>query len=563
MARTNKQIISLLRIVLTEHKDFWDTQMGELRRYKNAYENKFWDGELEYDDSMIRVETADCFSYVEGFIAALFSKAPAVVVGADAANAAGDPELAQAAANRFLFSQREQLEIASRLALIYPNAYLKLSPTDSEEMLEKVSIRAVPPWEVITDRDASGWNSQRFCGHTYYLTIPEARERFGAKQFTAVPKQDYFGSGARAYRGGGSSSLYGEMGAEYADLPDDYLYIEVLEFYDMAYDKLYFWSPNYKNGEELLEKSTIPVRTYDDQPLSNLSPLYYARKPERPMEGLSAVSRVYDQFYEKNILRTYWANAVRRDSRQYIYKEGAFDEEELAKITAGIDGAMIATDEQTLAGLIQPVGVEPISSNFDRYLNFIESDINRGSILAPFSRGEATKATATEITALAQYSASEIGKMARERDYAIETIANLYLRTLSLLADEGDKAVLASNGMAKVITSKDLHGKFRISALDQGNQPIADAIKKQNLISLLPVLTGLGVPQDKLKEEIIRAYELPEDFLKQPEPVAEAPKVGSRSIPAEGELEAGTPTQQETAAGTLADALTGAADTIE
>ena len=148
MARTNKQIISLLRIVLTEHKDFWDTQMGELRRYKNAYENKFWDGELEYDDSMIRVETADCFSYVEGFIAALFSKAPAVVVGADAANAAGDPELAQAAANRFLFSQREQLEIASRLALIYPNAYLKLSPTDSEEMLEKVSIRAVPPWEV-------------------------------------------------------------------------------------------------------------------------------------------------------------------------------------------------------------------------------------------------------------------------------------------------------------------------------------------------------------------------------------------------------------------------------
>jgi len=560
MARTNKDIIHLLRIVLTEHKDYWENQMGELRKYKDAYENKFWKGELEYDDSMIRVETADCFSYVEGFIAALFSKAPAVVVGADAANAAGDPELAQAAANRFLYDQREQLEIASRLALIYPNAYLKLSPTDSEEMLEKVSIRAVPPWEVITDRDASGWWNQRFCGHHYYLTIPEARDRFGAKQFTAVPKQDYFGSGNSGYRGGGTSNLYGV--SDYADLPDDYLYIEVVEFYDMAYDKLYFWSPNYKNGEELLEKSTIPVRTYDDLPLSNLSPLYYARKPERPMEGLSAVSRVYDQFYEKNILRTYWANAVRRDSRQYIYKEGAFDEEELAKITAGVDGAMIATDEQTLAGLIQPVGVEPISSNFDRYLNFIESDINRGSILAPFSRGEATKATATEITALAQYSASEIGKMARERDFAIETIAKLYLRTLSLLADDGEKAVLVSGGEAKVITAKDLHGKFRISALDQGNQPIADAIKKQNLISLLPILTQLGVPADKIKTEIIRAYELPEDFLKAPEPQPKAPQVGSRSIPAEGELEEGTPTQQETAASELANALVGTADQI-
>ncbi len=141
------------------------------------------------------------------------------------------------------------------------------------------------------------------------------------------------------------------------------------------------------------------------------------------MEGLSAVARVYDQFYEKNILRTYWANAVRRDSRQYLYREGMVDEEALAKITAGVDGAMIPIDSDTLSGIIVPVGVEPISSNFDRYLAAIEGDINRGSSLAPFARGEATKATATEITALAAYSASEIGKLARERDNAIEAKA--------------------------------------------------------------------------------------------------------------------------------------------
>jgi len=560
MARTNKDIIHFIEVVLQDHKDHWDEQMGELKRYKNAYENRFWDGEV-YDDAMIRVETADCFSYIEGFIAALFSKAPAVVIGADAANAGGDPDLAQVAANRFLFSQREQLEIASRLALIYPNAFLKLSPNETDEMLEKVAIRAVPPWEVIVDRDASGWSKQRFCGHHYYLTIPEAREKFGARSFTAVPKQDYFGSGDAPYRG--TPSVYGYSGATSPDLPDDYLYIEVVELYDFAYDQLYFWSPNFANGEKLLERSDIPVRSYDDKPLSNLAPLYYARKPERPMDGLSAVARVYDQFYEKNILRTYWANAVRRDSRQYIYKEGAFDEEELAKITAGVDGAMIGTDEQTLTGLIQPIGVEPISSNFDRYLNFIESDINRGSILAPFSRGEATKATATEITALAQYSASEIGKMARERDYSIEMVADLYLRILSLLADDGEKAVLAVKQKAKVITAQDLHGKFRISALDQGNQPIADAIKKQNLISLLPILTSLGVPADRLKEEIVRAYELPEDFLKMPEPEPEAPKVGTRSIPDEEALQEGTPEQQQSPAAVLANALVGSADEIQ
>lgn len=561
MARNNKDTVSFIKTVIQDHHDYWDGQATTLKKYKNSYENKFWSGEV-YDESMIRVETADCFSYIEGFIAALFSKAPAVVVGGDAANMAGDPELAQEAANRFLFSQREQLEIASRLALIYPCSFLKLSPTSSDEMLDKVSIRAVPPWEIIVDRDASSWEGQRFVGHTYYLTIPEARSKFGSKKFTAVPKVDYFSTGAMPYRGGGSASgIYGGGNGSIQNLPDDYLYIKVIELYDMAYDRLYFWSPNYKNGEELLENSEIPVRTYDDRPLANIAPIYYSRKPDRPMEGISAVARVYDQFYEKNILRTYWANAVRRDSRQYLYKEGAFDEDELAKITAGVDGAMIAVDEASLEGLIRPVDVVPLSSNFDRYLNYIESDINRGSILAPFSRGEATKATATEITALATYSASEIGKLARDRDGAIEWIANIYLRTLSLLAEDGDKAVLNVKGKAKIITTKDLHGKFRISALDQGNQPIADAIRKQNLLQLLPILTQLGVPNDKLKEGIIRAYDLPEDYLKVPPPEAPpmAPAIGPNSTP---DISTGEPTEQELPAEILAEQLAGRAQTV-
>ena len=241
------------------------------------------------------------------------------------------------------------------------------------------------------------------------------------------------------------------------------------------------------------------------------------------MEGLSSLARLYDQFYEKNILRTYWSNAVRRDSRQYLYREGMVDEEALAKITAGIDGAMIGIDSDTLSGIIMPLGVEPISSNFDRYLAAIENDINRGSSLAPFARGEATKATATEITALAQYSASEIGKLARERDNSLENIVNIYIRTLVLLAEDGEKAVLNVEGEGKVITPADLEGKFRINALDQGSTPLSDAIRKQNLLSLLPTLQGLGVPPDKIKEEIIRAYELPKTFLEALPAPPEAP----------------------------------------
>ena len=513
MARNNDDIQKFIRIIFSDHKEFWKQQAGDLKRYKNAYESKFWKEEM-YDTTMIRVETADAYGFIESYISSLFSKSPSVVIGADLAATGGDPKLAQAAANRFLYNQREQFEIASRLALIYPYSALKLSPAESDEMLDKATITAVPCWEIILDRDATAASDQRFIGHTYYLNMVEAKRKFGNKKFVAVPKENYFDEG------GGPVSYTKQ---DYNDLPDDYLYIEIVELYDLLHNEVYYWSPSYKNGDGLILRSEIPVRTYNDLPLAPIVPLFYSRSPSKPMEGLSSLARLYDQFYEKNILRTYWANAVRRDSRQYLYREGMIDEEALAKITAGIDGAMIGVDSDTLSGIIMPVGVEPISSNFDRYLAAIENDINRGSSLAPFARGEATKATATEITALAQYSASEIGKLARERDNSLENIVNVYIRTLVLLAEDGDKAVLNVEGEGKVITPADLEGKFRINALDQGSTPLSDAIRKQNLLSLLPTLQGLGVPPEKIKEEIIRAYELPKTFLEPLPAPPEAP----------------------------------------
>ena len=531
--RTNKECVALIKTVLDEHNHFWDSQRAEMKRYRDVYENRFWQSEY-MDDTMIRVETSDCFSYVEGFIASLFSRNPAVVVAKDASIIDGNAKMAQAVVNRFLFDKREQLEIASRLALIYPSSFLKLSPTDSTDMLEKVSIRAIPSWEIIVDMDSSSWDEQRYIAHTYYLSMPEVREKFGSKKFTSIPKVDYF-TPQEKYTGVSE------------DLPDDYLYIQVVEFYDLAYDKLYFWSPNYRDGGELLEKSEIPIRSYDDKPMTPICPLFYARKPEKPMCGMSAVCRVYDQFYEKNILRTYWANAVRRDSRQYLYKEGSLDEESLAKITAGVDGAMIPVDEPVLDGIIRAVGVEPLSGNFDRYLQYIEQDINRGSILAPFSRGEATKATATEVTALAQYSASEIGKLARERDNAIEVMAITYLRIISLLAEDKEQAVIEVDGLPKVITVEDLDAKFKIVALDQSSTPLSEALKRSNLVQLLPVLSQLGVPPEKIKEELIRIYDLPESFLEEvaappapPQGMGGAPQEDMQTTPgdigAQGEL---------------------------
>ena len=351
MNRTKKETINFIQAVLREHQDYWDTKVSELKKYRDAYSNQFWRNE-QFNDNMIRVETADAYAYVEGYIASLFSKAPAVEIGADDAST-GDAEAAKTIVNRFLYNQREHFEDGSRMALIFPNAFFKLSAKDATNVLDKVSVKACPPWELIVDRDAASWDEQRFVGHVYYLSVPEAKERFGAKQYTPVDKEDYFRDSPRGTSNDDSS------------LPEEYLYIQVVELYDLIRDKLYFWSPNYSSGENLLEETIIPVRAPDGSPLPPLAPLYYARMPDHPLEGMSALSRIYDQIYEKNILRTYWANSVRRDSRQYLYKVGKMDEEALAQVTAGIDGAMIGVDEESLDGLIKEVPIIPISSNFD------------------------------------------------------------------------------------------------------------------------------------------------------------------------------------------------------
>ena len=170
---------------------------AELKKYKDAYSNKFWRNE-QFDDTMIRVETSDAYSYIEGYIASLFSRAPAIEIGSDEA-IPGDPKLAKAVANRFLYNQRTHFEDGSRMALIFNNSFFKLSPPrESDNILDSVAVKACPCWELIVDKDAASWEDQRFVGHTYYITIPAAKARFGAKKYSPVAKKDYFQDSPRA-----------------------------------------------------------------------------------------------------------------------------------------------------------------------------------------------------------------------------------------------------------------------------------------------------------------------------------------------------------------------------
>jgi hypothetical protein len=501
MSRSEKDAANLVRTIYGNHKKYWKAEAAQMKHLKNCYETKMFK-DIEFDKSNIRVEIAEAYAFVEGYIASLFSKFPAVEVGKDSVRK-GNDKIVKTLANRWLYDQRQVLENASRLAIIYPNSFFKLAHKESSVVFDKVTVRPVPPWEVIVDFDASKWDEQRFIGHAYYLPVAQAKKLYGAKKFNVVVKSDYFEQNINHYKS-----------SEEEAIPDEYQYIEVIELYDLSYDCLYIWSPNYSGGTKMLDEiSPIPVRTYDDCPLPPIVPLYYSRIPDSPMEGYSSLARIYDQIFEKNICRSFWANAIRRDSRQFLYKEGALDEEALAKITSGVDGAMIPVDAESLEGLIKVVEVPALSSNFDRYLGSIESDLQRGSVLAPFVQGNATNATATEVAALANYTASQIGKMARERDEAIEQIAHIYTRMLIdiLNADDTEDTLIADGEVYRVTADK-IDGKFRFAASDQSNTPVASVMKRNELIQLLPLLQGLGIDPSKIKEEVVRQWDLPKGF---------------------------------------------------
>jgi hypothetical protein len=141
-------------------------------------------------------------------------------------------------------------------------------------------------------------------------------------------------------------------------------------------------------------------------------------------------------------------------------------------------------------------------------------DKDSGSVTAAFTRGEATKATATEIAALAAYTTSEIGRMARERDAAIEQMANIYACMVSLFLEEEKVAeIVMLDGKATTVNPDDLNGDFEVFAADQASTPISEAIRNQRLLQNVQILQGLGVPNAALLKEIVRSLQLPEDFL--------------------------------------------------
>ena len=185
-------------------------------------------------------------------------------------------------------------------------------------------------------------------------------------------------------------------------------------------------------------------------------------------------------------------------------------------------------EDEDLEGVIRPVPHNQVPTEVELYARTIMEDRERGTVAASFVRGEATKATATEIAALAAYTSSELGRMARERDGAIEQLVKIFLPMRSLYLTDKKPIIIKVDGGPMVIQPGDLIGDFQVFASDSAATPMSEQLAKQQLLTNAPLLAQMGVPQYELLKEIVRVLNLPESFLPDPQQMVQEQQMAAQ-----------------------------------
>ena len=95
--------------ICQQHDNYWQGRRDELREMRALYMTRFFETNAPTLDGILRTEVPKAYAVVESYLGSLYAKNPSVEVQADT-RGRGNAEVAEATANQYLLTIREQLE---------------------------------------------------------------------------------------------------------------------------------------------------------------------------------------------------------------------------------------------------------------------------------------------------------------------------------------------------------------------------------------------------------------------------------------------------------------------
>jgi hypothetical protein len=421
------------------------------------------------------VEVNRLWGAVGSYLSALYPRANRAVFNPDA-QGRGSAEKTQLALNSWLGSQKIHARVLSALrqAILYPGCAAKVGyHPGNGNPLDRVWLRIIPWWEVVLDADSTDVDDERFRGHVYYKPLKEVEKEYGVAVgiLAGTSRKDYLSPTAalqdqphkREPTGGNAEATSDQSGfvrvLEICNLKDNYkdpkdssveyrgrFEVYVLEQGDLS--RFPIWV------------GPLPLAEASGDPLPHIEPLIFASEPEFPLRGIAGSSRMLPQLREINIYRSFMAQSTRKDSRQYLLRDGLLGADIESKLAEGVDGLVLKVPSDyngSLQDVIQKIETGTISVNVQSYMALAENDLERAIGTSPNARGIVTKATAFEMQTTQLYTESEFGLHGMIKDAWLAQVVKLAQRSLLAAMQNPEEGSLGEFGTADqvALTSTD------------------------------------------------------------------------------------------------------------
>lgn len=512
MARvSDDEVTDVVRVSLA----YYELQRPVWRWYQLAYKTQFWSDNMFSptmpdlrgvgdDGQPFKIEANKVWPFVQALVANLFYRNPRTQVelprvwDMKPAKAGRKkkldelPDVVSGYLDEFLERSgvREQSTMAYQLALMYEVCAFKLGIDMTKrrkgDLVSRTWVRAIPHWELILDRDASALDQQAYRGHLRYELREDAEEivQESIPEDERLVQSDYLADGFTRPEG---------------DLKPLRRYVRLLEFYDLLADEQRFYLVTGGSERGAVAKPIgkiaprMPYEYPDGTPGVPILPVILSNVPEKPCQGIAAVSRVYQLNAEQNAMLTTLANAFRRDAGRVILHKEGIPEAALAQIQSGRDLTLVPmpSESGSLAANFQALDLPQVSGTLDKYMTVLQSSWSETQGATDLMQGkQGDYLSATEASLLAGFGEATSGDLQQRMALAMAALSRFHL---TVTAAEMKRPVGVRVGSKILELEKDTaEMPWNVSIVDSAATPVRDMRKKEGFIQILPQLIQLA-----------------------------------------------------------------------